>query len=289
MSTLLTGAFGRVGTALIDHIDDIKFSYLDIIDHPELPTEVVDIGDYPPFDAAAKGSEAIIHLAAASHGDASWPTVLQSNIVGAYNCFEVARQNEIETVVFASTNHVVGMYEDEHAPDLYDRSYDLLLNGDEQVRPDSYYATSKVFGEGLGRYYVENYTYPKHIYVLRIGSVRWPDEDHPYTDAELGVVAGNWNRDSDAYSQEVNRLKATWLSRRDTASLVEACLSDDNVTFDIFYGISDNSRCWLDIDRTRSILGYDPVDSGDDWKAPPENTTVPEDSSAFPIRDGMAE
>jgi nucleoside-diphosphate-sugar epimerase len=290
MSTLLTGAFGRVGTALIDNAaDNHEFTYLDTIEHPELPTEVVDVADYPAFEAAAAGNNAIVHLAAASMVDSSWQAVLQSNIIGAYNCFEAARQSGIEKVVFASTNHVVGMYEEERAPDLYEPKHDLLLDGDESVRPDSYYATSKVFGEALGRYYVENHAHPKRVYALRLGSVRWPDEDHPYADADRGVRTGEWSQNSEAYDREVRRLKATWLSRRDATALVEACLSDGDVSFDVFYGTSDNERGWLDIDPARERLGYNPVDSGEDWSAPPVEASVPQDSSAFALRNDSRE
>jgi hypothetical protein len=133
-----------------------------------------------------------------------------------------------------------------------------------------------VFLEALGRYYVENYAYPKRVYVLRIGSVRYPNYDHPFGDAEAGVENGRWERDSDAYQQAVWRMKATWHSRRDVASLIECCLRDDSVTFDIFYGVSDNSRRWLDIEHPREVIGYDPKDSGEDWERPPDRIRDPD-------------
>lgn len=167
---------------------------------------------------------------------------------------------------------------------MYEPDYDLKLDGDEPVRSDSYYGTSKVFGEALGRYYVENHSYPKRVYALRIGSVRWPNEDHPYSDAERGVETGEWDRESDRYEQEVHRMKATWLSRRDTAGLVESCLEDDSVTFGIFYGISANERSWFDIDPARRQLGYTPTDSGDSWDGPPEEQHIPAGSAAAPVR-----
>ena len=123
MSTLVTGAFGRVGTALIDHATDTAgFTYLDTIDHPDIPCTVADIADYPSFAETVRGTDALIHLAAASRVDAAWPSVIQSNVIGAYNCFEAARRKEVETVVFASTNHVVGMYEQDHPPRCTNRT-----------------------------------------------------------------------------------------------------------------------------------------------------------------------
>lgn len=281
MTILVTGAYGRVGTALIDHLHETyDFTYFDRVDHPSYRTIVGELGDYPEVSAAFEDARAVVHLAAASSVDASWPTVLRSNVIGGYNCFEAARRNEVERVVFASTNHVVGMYETEHAPQLYEPDYDLRLTNETPPRPDSHYATSKVFNEALARYYVENYDYPKRVYVLRFGSVRGPADDHPYADAEAGVERGEWARGSEAYRREVKRMKATWQSRRDAAQLVETCLNDESVVYDVFYGTSDNDRGWLDIDHARDVLGYRPRDSGDDWDEPPAGGTLPVADSA---------
>jgi len=270
MTVLMTGAFGRVGSALIEHrSDEYDFRYFDRQANPDYETIVGDVASYPDFDVAAAGVEDIVHLAAASRVEADWPAVLQSNVVGGYNCLEIARRNEVESVVLASTNHVIGMHEQEHAPELYDVDYEWAADRGTPVRPDSLYGTSKVFLEGLGRYYVENYESPKHVYALRIGSVRGPEENHPYADAERGVRISDHDRDSEAYRQSIRRMKSTWQSRRDVAGMIAACLNDDAVKFDIFYGVSDNDRGWMDIEHARDVLGYDPVDNGEAWTEPP--------------------
>lgn len=271
MDILVTGSYGRVGTALLDHQSE-KFEYIpfDQESHPDIKTIVGDISDYETIKSAIANTDGVVHLAADASVDADWESALQNNVIGTYNCLEACRQQQTETAVLASSNHVVGMYEKEHAPELYDEDYDLLLNHRAPVRPDSLYGTSKAFLETLGRYYVENYEYPKQVYVLRIGSVRYPKYDHPYGDAERGVENGSWKRESEQYQLEVRRMKATWQSRRDVASLIECCLHDESVTYDIFYGISNNSRRWFDIEHPRLVVGYSPKDSGDDWKHPPE-------------------
>lgn len=270
MNTLVTGAFGRVGTAVIDHASDRhEYWFLDRRDHPRIEATRGDVSSYDDLADALAGRDAVVHLAGASRTDADWHSVLQNNIIGGYNCFEAARERSVDSVVFASTNHAVGMYEDEHEPEIYAPDHDLLVDHTNPVRPDSYYATSKVFGEALGRYYVENYEYPKRVYVLRIGSVRNPPYDHPYGDAERGVETGQWERGSSDYRRSVHRMKALWQSRRDAASLVEHCLDDETVEFDVFYGVSDNDRSWLDVDHARAVLGYRPRDSAEDWTEPP--------------------
>lgn len=281
MDVTVTGAYGRVGTALLDHQRG-KFEYtpFDRRDHPRLNTLIGDVSDFKTLEDPFEKSHGVVHLAADPHVDANWESVLQNNIIGGYNCLEACRQCEVETIVLASTNHVVGMYEIEHSPELYETDYELTLDHRTPIRPDSFYGTSKVFLEALGRYYVENYDYPEHVYVLRIGSVRYPKYDHPYGDAERGVENGTWDRESEEYCQSVRRMKATWQSRRDAASLIECCLEDDSVTFDIFYGVSDNERSWFDIEHAREVIGYKPQDSADAWEAPPDDTTSL-DSVAF--------
>jgi hypothetical protein len=70
-------------------------------------------------------------------------------------------------------------------------------------------------------------------------------------------------------------MKATWQSRRDVALMIENCLADQDVTFDIFYGISDNNRGWFDIEHAKTRLGYEPKDNADQWETPPEeNRTI---------------
>jgi hypothetical protein len=51
--------------------------------------------------------------------------------------------------------------------------------------------------------------------------------------------------------------------------MVDRCLQDDTVDFDIFYGVSDSDRRWFDIDHARDVLGYAPEDSSEEWDGPP--------------------
>lgn len=278
MDVLLTGVYGRCGTALIDHLhdrDDYDFTYYNRSDRPDghpyggYETIVGDISEYDKLRDASDGHDALVHLAAYPYTDGEWTDIFEPNIVGMYHALEAAREAEVETFVFGSTNHVMGMYEEDHAPALYSPNYGLVLRHDDPVRPDSYYGASKSFGEDLGRYYVENHEYPKRFYALRICSVRSEAYDHPYGDAEQGVEDGEWERGSPEYDETVARMKAMWQSRRDFAHQIDCCLQDDTVEFDIFNGVSNNHRRWYDIEHARSVLGYAPQDDGETWDAPP--------------------
>ncbi|SFL44539.1 NAD dependent epimerase/dehydratase family protein [Halogranum rubrum] len=278
MRVLVTGVYGRCGTAIIDHLHDreeYEFTYYNRSDRPDdhpyggYDTVVGDISEYEKLRDAFEGQDAVVHLAAYPFTDGEWMDIFEPNILGMYNALEAAREAEVESFVFGSTNHVMGMYEEEHSPELYDPGYGLVVGHDDPVRPDSYYGSSKSFGEDLGRYYVENYEYPKRFYALRICSVRHEENDHPYGDAEQGVEDGEWERGSDQYEEEVARMKATWQSRRDFAHEIDCCLQDDSVEFDIFSGVSDNRSRWYDLEHARSKIGYNPQDDGSEWDEPP--------------------
>ncbi|WP_049947953.1 NAD-dependent epimerase/dehydratase family protein [Candidatus Halobonum tyrrellensis] len=289
MKVLVTGAYGRVGTALIDHLADreaYEFTYLNRSDRPaDHPygghdTVVADVANYDAIRPAFDGQDAVVHLAAYPTTDGRWEDVFEPNLVGMNNVLKAAREAEVGTFVFGSTHHVVGMYETDNAPEIYDPDFGLVIDHTDPVRPDSHYAATKVFGEAYGRYYTENFDYPTRFYALRIGSVRMPDDDHPYGDAESGFSVSatlgtdeadaNPDRDSERYRRKVLRMKSTWQSRRDCAHQFDCCLRDDDVTFDVFYGVSDNDRRWLDIDHAREVVGYDPQDNAEEWDAPPE-------------------
>jgi nucleoside-diphosphate-sugar epimerase len=167
--------------------------------------------------------------------------------------FEAARRSGVRRVVYASSNHVIGMYEAESAPALYEiddpRTFDALV----PVRPDSLYGASKVFGEALGRLYADRHG--MQVVCLRIGAVR--DDDDP-----TNVEAGRPFEPLPELSREDarKRLRAVWLSHRDCAALVQAAIEAD-VSWAVVYGTSANPRTIWDLEGARELLGYHPRDA----------------------------
>ncbi|MFC6720180.1 NAD-dependent epimerase/dehydratase family protein [Halobacteriaceae archaeon SHR40] len=279
MDVLITGAAGTVGTAITDHLSDdtYDFTLLDVVE-TDGPGEsvVADVRDYEVIRPSFDEQEAIVHLALIqedgkfSHTsrEVSWSPTLQANLEGINNVYEAAIDAGVESIVFASSNHAVGMVEVRNSPRVY-HDEGIVAGHDEPHRPDSLYGLSKSYGEDLGRLAAE--AHDVRFYALRIGSVRESQYDHPYGDAERGVEAGRWERGSDAYEQQVARMKGLWQSRRDLAHLVECCLQDKTVEWGHFYGVSANERRWLDdLVHARETIGYEPQDNGDEWDAPPE-------------------
>jgi nucleoside-diphosphate-sugar epimerase len=197
---------------------------------------VADVADYDAILPAFGGVASVVHLAAASATDSPWDEVLASNIIGTRNVFEAAREAGVAQVVFASSNHVVGMYEKDGAPDIYRRHDPTLIDESAEMRPDSLYGVSKAFGELIGRYYAE--AHGLRVICLRIGWVWEQDEvprDHP-------------------------QAEAIWLSHRDCAQLFARAIDADDVRWLVAYGISDNARQFWSLRSAREVLGFAPQD-----------------------------
>ena len=247
---LVTGAEGTLGTAVREHLA-ARYELTSLTLTPQqFPSHVADIADLEAIRPAFEGVDAVVHLAASAGLETPWDDVLRNNIVGTYNVFEASRLAGVSRVVFASSNHVIGMYELDGAPDLYgvddERSYDHAA----ELRPDSLYGVSKAYGEALGRMYMERHGL--RVFCLRIGAVRAHDD--PTTPATSPLL------DLDDEGRR-NRLRAVWLSRRDCAELIAACLDVEDVSWAVVYGVSANPRRFWDLRHARELLGWEPQDA----------------------------
>lgn len=251
MRVLVTGAEGTIGTAVREHLAD-RFDLVSLTLAPQgFPSHVADITDLNAIQPAFHGVEAVVHLAASADLEAPWEDVLPNNIVGTYNVFEAARRAGVSRVVFASSNHVIGMYELDGAPGIYDVDDPRRLDHTAEQRPDSLYGVSKAYGESLGRLYVERHGL--RVFCLRIGAVRANDD--PTAGTKTNPLL---DLDADGLR---NRLRAVWLSRRDCAELIASCLEVEDVRFAIVYGVSANPRRFWDLEHARELLGWEPRDA----------------------------
>jgi nucleoside-diphosphate-sugar epimerase len=217
---------------------------------PDIPTTVADVSNFAAIRPAFEGLDMVVHLAADVSMQAPWESVLPNNIVATYNVFEACRQAGVQRVVFASSNHAVGMYE-------FDQPYVRIRQGDYagldpaavpwvdhtvRIRPDGYYGISKAFGEAVGAYYAENFA--MSVICLRIGTVN--RHNSPTHDV---------------------RHMATWLSHRDLAQLVDRCLTVAGIRFEIVYGVSGNTWRFWDIAHAQRVLGYVPQDNAEAYRS----------------------
>ncbi len=253
-NVLITGADGQVGTALREHLAD-EFSLSALTLHPQaFPSHVADIADLEAIRPAFEGVHAVVHLAASAPVETPWADILHNNLIGTYNVFEAARLAGVDRVVFASSNHAIGMYEFEGSPELFELDDQRTFDHTVPIRPDSLYGVSKAYGEAMGRFYHERHGMA--VYCLRIGAMR--GDDDPYSERELRGGGGMLGLTPE---QTRKRMRAAWLSRGDAARLVRSCLTVADTRWAIVYGISDNPRQYWDIGHARAVLGYDPQDS----------------------------
>lgn len=272
MDVLVTGAAGIVGTALLEHLDGYRFTCLDVAAVPEDvadaadETVIADVTDRDAVREAVEGQDAVVHLARPTVPDElDWTDGYVANLEGTVTVYRAAVEAGVERIVYASSNHVVGGYEDAHAPAIYEPGHDVVVDHETPIWPDSMYAVTKVHGEALGRIAADEHDCS--VYDLRICWVREPD--NPYSYAEWGVAAGKWERGDEAYERQVARQHSMYLSKRDCAHLFECALRDESVEYGVFYGVGDNPGRWVDLEHTRAVLGFDPQDAADDWAEPP--------------------
>jgi uronate dehydrogenase len=236
-AVLLTGAAGSIGTALRDRLPGLGWDVRSF-DRERVPGGIGgDVTRAADLDAAMSGVDAIVHLAG-QPTEAPWPVIRDANIEGAFQLFEAARRAGVRRVVYASSNHAVGF-----TPVGRDQPADL------PPRPDTLYGVSKVFGEALGRYYVERYGF--RVACLRIGTFE-PKPTHL-------------------------RSLSTWLSPADCARLVDACLRAPELTFALVWGVSANTRRMWSLDAGRT-LGYEPQDDAERYADEVEQSSDPSDA-----------
>ena len=225
---LITGAGGTIGRSLAERMRGqypLRLMYRTAPnDAGDRDVVTGDIRSYNDVRAAVDGIDTIWHLAGEPSVPAPWESVLENNIIGTRHVLEAARQAGVRRIVFASTNHVMGMYDRDGAWPVYN---------DLPQRPDSLYGVSKAFGEDLGRYYHD--AYGLEFIALRIGWFLESPRPEPGTG------------------------RAMWLSPADCAQ-VFACATEADVPYGVFYAISDNPDRRWDITDTMLKLGYRPRD-----------------------------
>jgi uronate dehydrogenase len=231
-SVLVTGAAGGIGSRLRQLLDgvypDIRWSDIrkpaDLTSHQTFVQ--ADLADLGQVEKITEGMEGIVHLGGESV-EQSWDRILHANIIGCYNLFEAATRNKVQRVVFASSNHAVGLYPRRRK-----------IGTDEPVRPDSRYGMSKAFGEAVGALYA--YKHGIRVTCIRIGN---------FADAPVDL-----------------RRLAIWISPDDLVQLIRIGLEHPDLKHEIFYGASHNERSWWD-NEAAYRYGYRPTGNAEDYAA----------------------
>ena len=229
---VMTGAAGEVAGMITPRLRG-QFPNLTLTDIA--PAEGVvpcDLRDLDGLRKVLRGAKGVVHLGGHPNDDAEWEVILQSNIIGARNLFEAARLENVERVVFASSNHAAG-FMPANAP----------FSPHDRPRPDGPYGASKVFGESMASLYAD-----KHG--LRTLSIR------------IGTVLP---------APENKRHLSTWIHPEDLVQLIAIGLVHPDIHCEIVYGVSATSRPYFN-NAAAFRLGYAPKRGADDFadKVPDE-------------------
>ncbi len=245
---LITGMSGLIGGIMRRDLEsDYELVALNRRDVAGVECHRADIANFDAIRPAFQNIDVVLHLSALADIDAGIEGITSNNIVGTYNVFESARQAGVKRIVFASSGATVSNYE-------LDAPYATLSAGTDEsfpnngpmithlspTRPHGLYGCSKIWGEALGRMYVD--TFGVSVICVRIGAVR--SDDRPAVPREHRI----------------------WCSHRDIAQMLRKCIeAPEDVRYDVFFAVSNNHRNYRDISHAREVLGFEPQDSAEDF------------------------
>ena len=151
MKVLLTGSSGRIGRAVAAEL--VRRGHVvrgfDIAATPGLDDMIVGtLTDRAAVDRAMAGRETLIHLAATPDDDDFMSALLPNNIVGVHHVLESARDCGVGRMILASSGQIV-WHERDRATEP--------IRVDTVPTPKYWYAAAKLFLEGAGRAFAENF------------------------------------------------------------------------------------------------------------------------------------
>lgn len=209
---VLTGAAGKLARRMRSSLSPMcrQLVLADIVPVNEIAATATnevavqcDLTDAAAVDALLAGTNVIVHFAGYPR-EADWSTLIPANVVSVTNLWEAAVKNRVRRIVYASTNHVVGMY-----------SVTQKIDVNAELKCDSRYGVTKAFTETVARFYYEKFGLES-----------------------LGIRIG---RCEDEATDE--RMLSTWIHPGDLATLVKLGITHP-VAADVVYGVSANSKGW---------------------------------------------
>ncbi len=183
-----------------------------------------DLREPAVVDRLLHGVDVLIHMAGTSV-ERPLPEIIENNLRALVEVYEGARRQCVRRVVFASSNHAIGMH-----------PVTAKLGLDCAPRPDGFYGLSKVWGEALARLYWDKHGIESIC--VRIGSCL-PRPTEP-------------------------RHLSTWLGHDDLLQLVDRCIATPGIGFLIVWGVSANTRSWWN-NQGAERLGYRPTQNAEEF------------------------
>ena len=276
MLIAVTGATGKLGTVVTRELRAAGHEVfaLDIVGSRGEGFTQVDFTDYGQtvdalcgIDDRHMGLDAVVHLAAIPAGGILPDSqTFHNNMSATFNVFQAARRARIRTIVYASSETLLGIPFDTPPPYLpVDEEY--------ASRPESMYSVTKHLEEELAQKLVR-WDPQLSISALRFSNVMDPEDYAEFPSFDADARLRNWNLwayiDTRDGAQAV--LKALELNKpgfeayiianadtvmsRSSASLAAEVYPDVEVRREL-----SEHESLLSIDKARRILGYEPEHS----------------------------
>jgi hypothetical protein len=166
----------------------------------------------------------------------------------AFNVLRLAMEENVRRVVITSSNHAADWYETK------------LHNGElDTIGPETYPLSDNFYGWAKATY--------EHLGFLfatgRLGRV--VENVQVRVGAPRPIRASDFNGDQVSYKRDLGG----YISERDMQQLYTKCIetedirNEDGISFQIFYGVSNNTRGFWSIANARKVIGYEPEDDSE--------------------------
>ena len=276
MRIAVTGANGKLGRAVVLRLRDSghQVAALDIAGERAPGFTRVDFTDYGQtadalagIDGIHDGLDAVVHLAAIpAPGLAPDSATFHNNMNATFNVFQGARRAGIKTIVFASSETVLGLPFD--VPPPY-----LPVDEEYETRPESVYSLTKHLEEQLAIKLVR-WDAELSITAFRFSNVMAPEDYAEFPSFDADATSRKWNAwgyiDARDGAQAVERALLAARPGFDAYIIAAAdtvmSRSSASLAAEVFPGVTvtkelGEHETLLGIDKARRLLGYEPEHS----------------------------
>jgi nucleoside-diphosphate-sugar epimerase len=279
---VVTGGSGKLGRAVVT---DLAAHGYDVVNLDRLaPPEAapgtflaVDLTDYgqvlgalTAVDERYRGVDAVVHLAAIpAPGLAPNAATFANNVLSTYHVFEAARAAGITTLVWASSETVLGLPFD--TPPPY-----VPVDEDYRGRPETTYSLGKAVEEEMAWHFCR-WNPEASIIGLRFSNVMEPGDYADFPSYEADPQMRKWNlwgyidaRDAADAVLKALEVRGPGFERMIIANadtVMEAPSAE--LAAEVFPGVPvtkriEGTETLLSIDKARRLLGWEPTHS---WRS----------------------
>lgn len=242
---VLTGACGTLGMELRETLAALADTLVSV-DVAKAPATVLENEQFVQADCSdldavlplMEGADMAVHFAGIPD-ERPFEDLLGPSFLASYNVWEAGYRHGVKRIIYASSVHAVGMYENAAGIDT-----------DADHAPDTFYGLSKCFTEDLGKLY-------------------W---------TKRGIESVHLRIFSCTKVPQNARALRTWLSFDDLRHLVDRAVTATTTGFAVVYGISNNDRAPVNNAKS-AFLGYKPKDNAENWAKKLLATAPPSDPS----------